>query len=247
MKFLFRLLAAAIVCTAFGFQVDAARAGSGTSKTQLELCGAPDQNYLFALCAATTCQEPTGARKRILVNTPNGGKRSFKALECTCPVVNTNATNSGLTGDLAQAYNTNLPAIANVTGGNMKGNCAYPDSAAGPSGGIWSLYSTVAQFPQQTTLNGDVWDENSPTGINACSKNLMQGRRFANCFSFKCGAPYLNNAGVLVSDCSCPQGEDVLSALPAPAATSFFTSAGGNAATREEKDAYCAAQPVGGF
>ena len=244
MKLLFRLLAAAIVCTAFGFKFDNAHAASNTSKTQVELCGSPSQDYLFALCAATTCEEQTN--KRIRVNTPSGGKRSFREAKCTCPVVNTNTQTTSSDPIVQAAYPTALPAIANVTGGNMKGNCEYPESAAGYSGGVWSLYSTVAQFPQKTTLNGVDW-ATSPTGLNACSKNLMQGRRFANCFSFKCSAPYLNDKGVLVSDCSCPLGEDVLSALPAPPATSFFTSAGGNASTREEKDAYCSAHPVGGF
>jgi hypothetical protein len=235
-------MAVAIVCTVFSFQFDAAWAASNTSKTQIEACGGASEDYLFALCAATTCNE-TG--KRIRVNTPNGGKRWFREVQCTCPVVNTNTATASNDPIVQAAYPTALPAIANVTGGNMRGSCAYPESAAGYSGGIWSLYSTVAQFPQKTTLNGDTW-ATSPATLNHCSKTLNQGRRFANCFSFKCGAPYLSN-GVLVSDCSCPQGEDVLSALPAPAATSFFTNAGGNASTQDEKDAYCSAQPVGGF
>lgn len=246
MKHILRLLALATACIVLGFHAEATQAApsaNGSSKTQLEFCGAPDENYLFALCAATTCSD-TG--KRIAVNTPRGGKRWFKEVKCTCPVVNTNSSNAGLTDDLAQAYTSGLPAIANVTGGNMRGNCAYPDSAAGPSGGIWSLYSTVAEFPQLTTLNGTTWNMNSPATLNHCSKNLNQGREFANCFSFKCGAPYVSN-GVLVSDCSCPKGEDVLSALPAPPAMGFFTNAGGNAANQDEKDAYCRAHPVGGF
>lgn len=243
MKLIFKLLAVALACVAFGSHINPAKAASNTSKTQLELCGSASEDYLFALCAATTCEETT---KRIKVNTPAGGTRSFKQAKCTCPVVNTNAQTTSSDAIVQAAYPTALPAIANVTGGNMKGNCAYPESAAGYSGGVWSLYSTVTQFPQKTTLNGVSW-ATSPTGFNACSKNLNQGRRFANCFSFKCGAPYLNNQGVLVSDCSCPLGEDVLSALPAPPATSFFTSAGGNAGSRAEKDQYCEAHPVGGF
>lgn len=243
MKLLFRLLTVAIVCTAFGVKFDTARAASGTSRTQIELCGNSSQDYLFALCAATTCEE---TNRRIRVNTPTGGKRSFKEAKCTCPVVNTNTATTSTDPIVQAAYPTALPAIANVTGGNMKGSCAYPESAAGYAGGVWSLYSTVSSFPQLTTLNGNTW-ATSPTGINACSKTLMQGRRFANCFSFKCSAPYLNGQGVLVSDCSCPLGEDVFSALPAPPATSFFTSAGGNAGTQDEKNEYCRAHPVGGF
>ena len=213
MKLIFKLLAVALACVAFGSHINPAKAASNTSKTQLELCGSASEDYLFALCAATTCEETT---KRIKVNTPAGGTRSFRQAKCTCPVVNTNAQTTSSDAIVQAAYPTALPAIANVTGGNMKGSCAYPESAAGYAGGVWSLYSTVSSFPQLTTLNGNTW-ATSPTGINACSKTLMQGRRFANCFSFKCSAPYLNGQGVLVSDCSCPLGEDVFSALPAPA------------------------------
>ena len=55
----------------------------------------------FALCAASTCQ-PTG--KKIKVNVPDDGTARFPEADCTCPI---------FFGD----------AIADVTGGNMKGSC----------------------------------------------------------------------------------------------------------------------------
>lgn len=249
MKHIFRLLTLAVAGLAIGFHFDIAQAApapQGTSKTQIELCG-EGQNYLFALCAASTC---TDTGKRIAVNTPRGGKRWFKEVSCTCPVVNTNSSNTGLTGDLASAFVSSLPAIANVTGGNMKGSCDYP-VAGHPEAGVWSLYSTATSFPQATALatvqNPHPAWTTQPATWNHCSASLNQGREFTNCFSFKCGAPHLNDSGVLVSDCSCPKGEDVFSALPTVPAKSFFTDAGGNETDRAVKDQYCQSHPVGGF
>src|SRR5215471_10176867 len=83
-------------------------------------CGAGDPDYEYALCAASTCT-PTGGQ--IEVNAA-GGKNSFPAAECTCPIY------KGL-------------ALADVNGGNMTGHCDPP-----PNNGVWSLYFPASQIPQ---------------------------------------------------------------------------------------------------
>lgn len=244
MKHILKFLTFAIAAVAFSVQAHAA-AGDNT---QIAECGTSSSDYLFALCAASTC-ENTGSR--IAVNTPSGGQRKFKEVKCTCPVVNTNATNAGLTGDLASATTSSLPSIANLRGGNMTGSCNYPTDPKDPTKtGVWSLYSVVTTFPQRTKpvqVDPNAPWTTQPAKWNYCSARLQQGREFTNCFSFKCSAPYLNGSGVLVSDCYCPKGEDVFSALPTKAAKSFFTDAGGNETDPVAKEAYCFAHPVGGF
>lgn len=177
------------------------------------------KNINYALCAASTCT-PTG--KRIAVNTPNGGKRWFPEAVCTCPVLN-----SGNTG-----------AIANLNGGNMKGSCDAP------TGTVWSLYSLEDNFPQATTG----W-QSSPAELNtSCTADLNLGRKYANCFSFKCDnirqQPVEGGGTTTVASCHCPLGEDVFSALPTKPATGFFTEAGGATANPQS---FCYQYPVGGF
>jgi len=228
LKLIIRTLALAITAMAFSYTVNAAPAPQGSSKTSIELCGSKTESYDFALCAASTCT-PTG--KRIAVNTPRGGKRWFRESVCTCPVLNTTATG---------------PAIANVNGGNMQGSCAQPNVAT-----VWSLYSTVSPFPQETAG----W-QSVPAYPHTCSASLNQGREYANCFSFKCdnirSQDVAGGGTIKVADCHCPLGEDVFSALPAQPATSFFTDAGGSAsdgteATSQAQQAACYQHPVGGF
>lgn len=219
-------LAVAIAALAFGFHAAPVQAAS---KTSIELCSSNQpEGYEFALCAASTCT-PTG--KRIAVNTPGGGKRWFREAVCTCPVLNTKDTG---------------PAIANVNGGNMQGSCARPNVAT-----VWSLYSVVSPFPQATAG----W-QSVKAYPHACSASLNQGREYANCFSFKCDnirEQQVQGGGTIkVSDCHCPLGEDVFSALPTSPATSFFTDAGGAAsdgseASSEAQQAACYQHPVGGF
>jgi hypothetical protein len=241
MKLISRLLTLVIAAVVFSFHAYAAPGDN----TDIKECGTSTSNYLFALCAASTC-ENTGSR--IAVNTPTGGQRKFKEVKCACPVVNTNSSNAGLAGDLAEATTSGLPSIANLKGGNMTGSCNYPVDND-PAKGVWSLYSLASSFPQRTkpveVAPNAQWTTQAAT-LNYCSARLNQGRESANCFSFKCSAPYLNGSGVLVSDCYCPKGEDVFSALPTKSAKGFFTDAGGNA-DPADKEAYCFAHPVGGF
>lgn len=88
----------------------------------------------FALCAASICT-PTGGM--IEVKTA-GGTAFFHEAQCTCPI---------FPG----------PSIADVSGGNMglrpgPGRCTAPTIVNGRDvgdDGIWSLYSPMAQIPQE--------------------------------------------------------------------------------------------------
>lgn len=179
-------------------------------------------NQDYALCAASTCK-PTN--RRIAVDTPEGGKRFFQEAECTCPVLP-----SGATG-----------ALANLGGGNMRGSCASPP------GTVWSLYKVVPNIPQAAYG----WDSVA-AGVNlTCTADLNLGRKFANCFSFRCDnirtVKNSNDQDVKVATCHCPLGEDVFSALPTRPATAFYTQAGGSESNPQAKQAFCYQYPVGGF
>ena len=72
----------------------------------------------FALCAASNCTpvlNPDGTPKMIRARTEGGGFASYPEMSCMCPI---------LRG----------AAIADVTGGNMRGSCAAPSK-----NGVWSL------------------------------------------------------------------------------------------------------------
>jgi hypothetical protein len=172
---------------------------------EFRICGG-----YYALCAASTCK-PTG--KMITVNVDGGGTAQYPEAECTCPIES---------GD----------AVADVTGGNMKGSCK-----PAAEGEVWSLYDLKKEIPQAIT--GWV-----PTGAAAqaplltCSKDLNLGHQLVNCFSFACNAErYVN--GVPVATCYCPLGEAPDGTSVAPH-TTFVTQAG------QGDDGYCAEHPVGG-
>src|SRR5215468_10928495 len=122
-------------------------------------CGANDPNYEYALCAASTCTPLPGVE--IAVNAAGGKTNSFPAAECTCPIY------KGL-------------ALADVNGGNMTGHCEPP-----PNNGVWSLYFPASQIPQAIN-NWSKGKKASDAPVFVCSANLLQGRQFANCFSFAC-------------------------------------------------------------
>ena len=213
-------MAVTLACFAIGYHASSSEAATKKSTTNIQLC----QNMEYALCAGSTC---TKTGKKIKVRTPQGGYRYFDEAVCKCPVLTS--------GEGKEA------AIANVGGGNMNGTCASTD------GTVWSLYATVAQFPQQSAG----WDV-KPADLNTqCTASLNQGRNFANCWSCKCSKPYnvknTANVDVKIADCKCPVGEDVLSALPTKPATGFFTNAGGWLPTANQQKEYCYKTPVGGF
>lgn len=210
----FIISALGVLASAFLFMAPAHAA----SNTDVTLC----KNIKFALCAASTCK-PTG--KKIAVNTPEGGTREFDEAECTCPVLP-----SGDEG-----------AIANITGGNMKGSCNSEP------GTVWSLYKYVQSFPQK--IYG--WNYHK-AGVNGeCTADLNLGRKYANCFSFKCDnirtVKSKDGTPVTLASCYCPLGEDVFSAQPTKPATGFITQAGGDLPTKKEQQEACYKYPVGGF
>src|SRR4029453_4032876 len=81
----------------------------------------------FALCAASTCT-PTGGKIEVKTAT---GTAPFDEAMCTCPI---------FPG----------PGLADVKGGNMKGNCEPPREVNGEptKQGIWSLYLPTGDIPQ---------------------------------------------------------------------------------------------------
>lgn len=180
------------------------------------------KNINYALCAASTC-EPTN--REIAVNKPEGGTRNFQEAKCTCPVLP-----AGDTG-----------AIANLKGGNMQGSCA-----SNP-GEVWSLYYPLSAFPQK--IYG--WNIHAARPNTECTADLKLGRKFANCFSFKCDnirtRTSQDGTTVTLADCYCPLGEDVFSALPTKPNTSFFTYAGGDLSSEQKRQEFCYKYPVGGF
>lgn len=188
------------------------------SNTDITLC----KNVQFALCAASTCKE-TG--KKIAVNTPEGGTRSFPEAACTCPVLP--AGDSG--------------AIANLNGGNMQGSCTPPTD------GVWSLFQDVASFPQK--VYG--WNTHAAAINSTCTADLKLGDKFVNCWSFACDkirtVTSEDGTEVTLATCYCPIGEDVLSALPTKPKTGFVTQAGGALPTEAEQRKFCGKLPVGGF
>ena len=124
-------------------------------------------------------------------------------------------------------------AIADVTGGNMRGSCAAPSK-----NGVWSLYSFRQHIPQ--AING--W-ATSPLAKTKVTGQVCAGAPgivapVVNCFSFAC-APAQSINGVKLADCRCPLGE-TLNGGPVAVGQGFITDAGqGNPAS-------CASFAVGG-
>jgi hypothetical protein len=160
----------------------------------------------FALCAASTCQPIK--HKTITVNVTGDGNAEFPQADCTCPIFSGHA-------------------IADVTGGNMKGSCAPP------AGKIWSLYSVRKEIPQAPD-----WDPETAAPPQVCPKSLNLGNQLVNCFSFLCDSErYIN--GVPVATCHCPIGES-LGGTSVDKHTAFVTQAG-----QGDQDV-CAEHPVAG-
>jgi hypothetical protein len=159
----------------------------------LRLCPQP-----YALCEASICT-PTG--RMITVNGPNGTHPQFPEAACACPI---------LPG----------PALADVNGGNMKGNCDFP----GPNQ-VWSLYVPKDHLPQE--INN--WST-TPPGNNVlqqlCSDSLGVGQSFANCFSFACTIDQNPRNGVRTATCFCPMGENLNGTPVTSPNTAVVTPAG---------------------
>ena len=138
----------------------------------------------FALCAASPAT-PTG--NSIMVNTTNGPV-AFPEAVAVCPV---------LQG----------PAIADVTGGNMKGSCAPPGG-----GKVWSLFAARPVFPQAPD-----W---KPTKAQFCSFVVSPSTPMSNMFSFAC----TKIPGTRQANCYGPINES-LSGAVVPDGTTAVTEA----------------------
>src|SRR5665213_1891297 len=134
----------------------------------------------YALCAASTCT-PTGGT--IDVNTATG-TNTFSAAACTCPVYNG-------------------PAIADPSGGNMKGSCERPGHDR-----VWSLYAPKTNIPQAVN-NWSRKFTDTAVSFQLCSSNDNVGSTFANCFSFACTIDKKRQNGVKTATCICPLGENL--------------------------------------
>jgi hypothetical protein len=196
----------AVVAALFAVPVGAQSSALGFASVLfgLQLCKGP-----YALCAASTCT-PTGGT--IVVNTARG-TNTFPAASCTCPIFN------GL-------------AIADVTGGNMKGSCDRP----GP-GQVWSLYAPKSHIPQAVN-NWSRKPAESAVSFQLCSSSDNVGSTFVNCFSFACTVDRQRQNGVKTATCICPLGEN-LDGEPVSADTAVVTPAG------QCNSSFCTQHPVG--
>ena len=168
----------------------------------------------FALCAASICT-PTGGTIQVKTDT---GTASFPEAKCICPI---------FPG----------PSIGDVTGGNIAqplgpGHCFEPPTIVNGvpvDNGIWSLYSPMAQIPQEINNwnQGKIKSAAPPLTCPASEMNT-----FANCFSFACERAGRIN-GVEVANCFCPIAEGV------PLGTPFTTQAG------QRNEDICSQLPVG--
>lgn len=181
----------------------------------------------FALCAASICT-PTGGTIKVkceagVPGCAADGTASFPEAQCICPI---------FPG----------PSIADVSGGNMgrplgPGNCTAPTIVNGVDvgdDGIWSLYSPMAQIPQEIN-NWNQGKKKSAAPPNFCPASAMN--TFANCFSFACVRAGKIN-GVEVATCFCPIGESLTGTGVAPG-TPFGTQAG------QGNEDICSDIPVG--
>jgi hypothetical protein len=128
----------------------------------------------FALCAAATCTL-TG---RTFPGT------NFPEVVCKCPVLHG-------------------PALADVTGGNMHGNCLPPVDPVTKKIGVWSLFRPSLNIPQE--IKG-IWYKSVPALPHNCPSVIDQTSKpvlFGQCFSYSCKNLRRIN-GVLVADCYCP-------------------------------------------
>ena len=128
----------------------------------------------FALCAAATCKQ-TG-RTFPGTNSPE--------VVCKCPVLDGSA-------------------LADVTGGNMQGDCSPPVDPVTKKPGVWSLFWPQLDIPQEV---GGVWRKNVPALPHNCPStqgNPPQPVLYGQCFSYSC-KDVRTIDGVLVADCYCP-------------------------------------------
>jgi hypothetical protein len=123
----------------------------------------------YALCAASTC---TRTGKTI---TTNDGQ-VWPEVVCTCPILKGKA-------------------IADLTGGNMKGSCAAP------SGQVWSLFAPKVFYPQEASNFVTTPKSATKASVQACSGKFAPGS--TNCWSMICNIGKTIN-GSPTAECKCP-------------------------------------------
>lgn len=152
----------------------------------------------YALCEASICR-PTG--RMISVNVAGSQTQAqYPEAECVCPI---------FPG----------PAIADVNGGNMQGNCDPPGQNQ-----VWSLYSPKDHVPQEIN-NWSRRPADSLVAMQLCPSRLGLGKAFANCFNFSCTIDEHPRNGVRTATCHCPLGEKQ-DGGPIDLDTAFVTPAG---------------------
>ena len=139
----------------------------------------------FALCAASG---GTLTGKTITVN----GKE-FPEVMAVCPILHG-------------------PAIADVTGGNMKGSCAAPSK-----GQVWSMYQIRKNIPQAP-------DYSHNTVAPYRMFETSQESHMSNMFSFSCTKTKTVVNGITLANCYGPLDEN-LSGASVPAGTKIITQA----------------------
>ena len=156
----------------------------------------------YALCAAATC--------KLTGQTFPGTE--FPEAVCQCPV---------LPG----------PALANVNGGNMQGDCLPPVDPGSKRLGVWSLFWPNFNIPQK--VNG-AWRENVRALPHNCPSIIGNEQvLFGQCFSYSCRNVRKINM-VLIADCYCPAQQ-----ISDPNKDQFAVQAG------QCKESVCTQIPVG--
>ena len=150
----------------------------------------------YALCAVSTCKL-TGNKI-----TTNDGK-SWPEVICTCPILKGKA-------------------IADLTGGNMKGSCAAP------TGQVWSLFAPKVYYPQEASNFVTTPKSATRASVQACSGQFAQGS--TNCWSMICTIGKTIN-GSPTAECKCPIGQ-------IKHGTEFLTEAG------QSNPSVCTQHPV---
>lgn len=130
----------------------------------------------FALCAASPT---TPTNKQISVNVSGGGTAQFPEGVAVCPVLHG-------------------PAIADVTGGNMKGSCDQPGDNQ-----VWSLFQARRDIPQAPTYSRQM-----PAAYRQFVTTPGTGG-LSNMFSFACTKIPRKGRGVQLANCYGPLNENL--------------------------------------
>lgn len=176
----------------------------------------------FALCASSTCKL-TG--RNIKVKIADGkGTKEYPEVICKCPII---------TEEIAMANGKPLSGLAGLNQGNMQGSCAAPSPDK-----IWSLFSPLAMYPQESANPPFQRDQQNMFHQYTCTKGTG-----SNCFSFLCTRDKELTNGTRTATCSCPAGENPFGA---PTQNSEFLIGAGSQYTAAQggQAAACTQYPV---